>query len=77
MTLVRGSTSRQIFQSSLLITPFTSHHSLVALVSCDNNSTDASDVNDIFTLARDRGGVSAVRPAAIAVCPTLANSALV
>ena len=42
----------------------------IALVSCDSNSTDASDVNDIFTLARDRGAVSAVRFAAIAVYST-------
>jgi len=34
----------------------------IALVSCDANSTDASMEDDIFTLARDRGAVSAVRP---------------
>ncbi|KAF9653243.1 hypothetical protein BDM02DRAFT_3087355 [Thelephora ganbajun] len=32
----------------------------IALVSCDYNSTDASLVDDIFTLARDRGAVSAL-----------------
>lgn len=32
----------------------------IALVSCDANATDASQVDDIFTLARDRGAVSAL-----------------
>ncbi|EKM54537.1 uncharacterized protein PHACADRAFT_196967 [Phanerochaete carnosa HHB-10118-sp] len=32
----------------------------IALVSCDANSTDASMEDDIFTLARDRGAVSAL-----------------
>ncbi|GJE92146.1 E3 ubiquitin protein ligase [Phanerochaete sordida] len=32
----------------------------IALVSCDDNSTDASMEDDIFTLARDRGAVSAL-----------------
>lgn len=34
----------------------------IALVSCDSNTTGASFVNDIFTLARDRGAVAAVCP---------------
>ena len=33
----------------------------IALVSCDYNATNASQVVDIFTLARDKGAVSAVR----------------
>ncbi|KAH7925532.1 hypothetical protein BV22DRAFT_1064759 [Leucogyrophana mollusca] len=32
----------------------------IALVSCDSNSTNASQENDIFTLARDRGAQSAL-----------------
>jgi len=32
----------------------------IALVSCDANSTNASQTYDIFTLARDRGAVAAV-----------------
>lgn len=70
MPLVRGSTCRQTFQSCLLIihtspaiTPW------IALVSCDGNSTDASQTNDIFTLARDRGAVAGVRSAAVLYDP--------
>ena len=33
----------------------------IALVSCDKNATDASMEIDIFTLARDKGAVAAVR----------------
>jgi len=33
----------------------------IALVSCDKNATNASMEEDIFTLARDKGAVSAVR----------------
>jgi hypothetical protein len=33
----------------------------IALVSCDYNATNASQIDDIFTLARDKGAVSAVR----------------
>ncbi|TCD65332.1 hypothetical protein EIP91_002770 [Steccherinum ochraceum] len=32
----------------------------IALVSCDANATDASDIDDIFTLASDRGAVAAL-----------------
>jgi len=32
----------------------------IALVACDANATDASDTDDIFTLARDRGAVAAL-----------------
>ncbi|KAG8999987.1 hypothetical protein FRB95_011493 [Tulasnella sp. JGI-2019a] len=32
----------------------------IALVDCDRNSTDASEEDDIFTLARDRGAVAAL-----------------
>ncbi len=32
----------------------------IALVSCDFNATNASQEIDIFTLARDKGAVSAV-----------------
>ncbi|KAG7098559.1 hypothetical protein E1B28_000493 [Marasmius oreades] len=32
----------------------------IALVSCDHNETSASQVDDIFTLARDRGAVGAL-----------------
>lgn len=31
------------------------------MVSCDTNATDASMEVDIFTLARDKGAVAAVR----------------
>jgi hypothetical protein len=41
---------------SLAITPW------IALVSCDYNATDADQEIDIFTLARDKGAVAAVRP---------------
>ena len=34
----------------------------IALVACDSNATHASQENDIFTLARDRGAVGAVSP---------------
>lgn len=33
----------------------------IAFVSCDSNTTNSSMENDIFTLARDRGAVAAVR----------------
>lgn len=32
----------------------------IAYISCDANETGASQEDDIFTLARDRGAVSAV-----------------
>ncbi|TFK54468.1 hypothetical protein OE88DRAFT_1655141 [Heliocybe sulcata] len=32
----------------------------IALVACDNNATNASQVDDIFTLARDRGATAAL-----------------
>lgn len=32
----------------------------IALVACDNNSTNASEEDDIFTLARDRGAKAAL-----------------
>ncbi|KAF9784331.1 hypothetical protein BJ322DRAFT_1007070 [Thelephora terrestris] len=38
--------------NSTTITPW------IALVSCDANATDASQMNDVFTLARDRGAVA-------------------
>ncbi len=36
------------------------------MVSCDANATDASQVVDIFTLARDKGAVAAVCPFTVA-----------
>lgn len=36
------------------------------MVSCDANATNASMDVDIFTLARDKGAVSAVRPLVVA-----------
>ena len=32
----------------------------IALINCDKNATDASELDDIFTLARDKGGVAAL-----------------
>lgn len=44
--------SEQGLSGNTTVTPW------IALVSCDANSTDASQVNDIFTIARDRGAVA-------------------
>jgi len=44
--------SERNLSNGITITPW------IALVSCDANSTDASQIDDIFTLARDRGAVA-------------------
>ena len=43
-----------------LLTPAIAFTPWIALVSCDYNATNASQEVDIFTLARDKGAVSAV-----------------
>lgn len=50
------STIRMFYKDfSLATTPW------IALVACDANATDAPQDTDIFTLAKDRGAVAAVR----------------
>jgi len=61
--------SAGLFGTPCLSRPLSAITPWIALVACDNNSTDASDADDIFTLARDRGAVAAVRSTAIPVRP--------
>ena len=46
---------------TVFIFPQTATTPWIALVACDANATDASQEIDIFTAAKDRGAVAAVR----------------
>jgi hypothetical protein len=74
MAPVRKFTSTGLLETPCLQRPLSAVTPWIALVSCDANSTDASQIDDIFTLARDRGAVAGVSFSEIAARASFRSS---